>query len=428
MLACKLRLVVFFVASFACITFSYAQNNELKTVISEGIGRDTAEAAQNAAQNALTNIVGSFIDSKTELEKKVQIQEGLKQQTKSIKTDIKEYSQGVIQKFEIINVTNVDGFFKVSAKVTVRVDDFKVYIKKMAEVKIEVDEGLFAEIKTENKQKLNSSSLIYEKILLPLIKGDGLIFSASAPKPLSQMGLDGIDLNQYLQANSNLSIVGFSVQVKSIEGFEQNTKKILDSIAKKKISLGLIKEDQYQFEFAQKVHNPPDFSYQRDFSLALLNTEPGKHPNLPSKLIDAYLIDNSKIEFSKIAAWTACLMGSSSCQPNSQGQIFSRGHPTPIQNLQLEILNKEGKPLQRELVTEKNPSGGNFIWHSQSNRMLVVGTPSEFFSSHWALVGGEYSGGHSLLFVRDASVFVVLLAVDELTIKNAKSFILKLTD
>jgi hypothetical protein len=423
MLTCNLRLVVSFIILFACITFSHAQNNELKTVVSEGIGRDTAEAAQNAAQNALTNIVGSFIDSKTELEKKVQIQEGVKQQTKNIKTNIKEYSQGVIQKFEIIKVTNADGFFKVSAKVTVKVDDFKVYIKKMAKVEIEVDEGLFAEIKTENKQKRNSSSLIYEKILLPLIKGDGLVFSASAPKPLRQMGLDGIDLSPYLQANSNLSIVGFSVQVKSIEGFEQNTKKILDSIAKKKISLGLINENQYGWEFSQKVHIPPDFIYQRDFSLALLHTEPGKHPNLPSKLIDAYLIDNSRIEFSKNAAWTTCLMVS-----KCDGEFY-RGHPTPVQNLQLEILDKEGKPLQRELVTEKAafpiPSGN---WRSQSNRMLVLGTPTEFFSSHWSLVGGDYSGGHSLLLVRDASVFVVLLAVDELTIKNAKTFVLKLVN
>ena len=428
MLSCKPKLVVLLVVSFVFITFSHAQNNELKTVVSEGIGRDTAEAAQNAAQNALTNIVGSFIDSKTELEKKVQIQEGLKQQTKNMKTNIKEYSQGVIQKFEIIKVTNADGFFKVSAKVTVKVDDFKVYIKKMAKVEIEVDEGLFAEIKTENKQKRNSSSLIYEKILLPLINGDGLVFSASAPKPLRQMGLDGIDLSPYLQANSNLSIVGFSVQVKSIEGFEQNSKKILDSIAKKKISLGLINENQYGWEFSQKVHIPPDFISQRDFSLALLHTEPGKHPNLPSKLIDAYLIDNSKIEFSKIAHWTGSLMGTKS-GPSSQGETFYRGHPTPIQNLQLEILDKEGKPLQRELVTEKAvfpiPSGN---WRSQSNRMLVLGTPTDYFSSHWSLVGGQYDGGHSLLLVRDASVFVVLLAVDELTIKNAKSFVLKLAN
>ena len=143
-------------------------------------------------------------------------------------------------------------------------------------------------------------------------------------------------------------------------------------------------------------------------------------------MIDAYLIDNSKIEFSKIASWTACLMGSN-CLPSSQGEMFYRGHPTPIQNLQLEILDKEGKPLQRELVTDKAAFAPG-IWSSQSNRMLVVGTPTEFFSSHWSLVGGKNNGGHSLLLVRDSSVFVVLLAVDELTIKNAKSFVLKLAD
>lgn len=427
MLSYKLKLIIIFITSFTCITFSYAQNNELKTVISDGIGRDVAEAAQNAAQNALTNVVGSFIDSKTELEKRVQIQEGVRQQTKNIKTDIKEYSQGVIQKFEIVKVSNTDGFVKVNAKVTVRVDDFKVYIKKMAEVEIKVDEGLFAQITTENKQNKNSSSLVYEKILLPLIKGDGLTFSSSPPKPLSQMGLDGIDLSGYIKFNSNLSIVGFIVVVKAKEGFEQNTKKILDSVGKKKISLGLVREDEYHSEFAQKVHIPPDFNYQRDFSLALLNSEPDN----PSKFVDAYLIDNARTEFSKITTWTSCLMGSVNCMDLSRGKIFSKGYPTPFQNLQVEILNKEGKPIQRELVTgEDSMREGslNLSGLSQSNRMLVLGTPSEFFSSHWSLVGGGNNGGHSLLLVRDISFFIVLLAVDELTIKNAKSFVVKLID
>jgi len=414
-------------AALAVANFSMAQNNEVKTVVSEGIGRDAAEAAQNAAQNALKNVVGSFIDSKTELEKKVQIQDGVKQQSKNIKTDIKEYSQGVIKSFEILKVGNSDGFVSVTAKVTVKIDDFKVYIKKLAEVEVDVDEGLFAQLKTQSIQNKNSSALIYEKILSPLIKGDGIDFSVSTPKPLSQMGLNGVDLSAYLQANSGRSIIGLIVEVKSKEGFDENATKILESIAKKKISLGSLTESQYSWELGQKAHIPPAFNYQTDFSVTLLGSDPGSKTTDP-KSVTAYLIQDSKTEFSKITNWTACLMGANDCQPsNGGGETLSRGHPTPMQSLQLDIISKDGKSIQRELVNEKNP-----IQHSprfsQSKRMLALGNYSEFYTTYWSLVGGDYSGGHSLLLVRDTNKFIVLVAVNDDAMKNAKSIALKLVD
>jgi hypothetical protein len=54
----------------------------LQTVISEGVGETVQAAAQNAAQNALTNVVGSFVDSTKLLEKRTQIKDGIKSQTK----------------------------------------------------------------------------------------------------------------------------------------------------------------------------------------------------------------------------------------------------------------------------------------------------------------------------------------------------------
>ena len=417
----------FFLIGVMFPSISIAQNNELREVVIEGIGRDVAEAAQNAAQNALTNIVGSFIDSKTELEKKIQIQDGVKSLTKSINTDIKEYSQGSIQRFEILKISKANGFFNITAKVVVRVDDFKVYIKKLAEAQTQVNEGLFAQIKIEDKQNKNAAALIYDRILLPLVKGDGIDFSITAPKPLSQMGLSNIDLTRYVQEHSNFSIVGFIVEVKPKINFYNNSLKILDSVGASRVNLGVVKNAwDWESAIINKVHASPKFNYQKDFSVTLIENEPGSKSTDPKSLL-AYIIKDAKLEFSKSTAWTGCLMGVvNSC---SLDETFYKGHPTPIQTLQLEILGQDGSVLQRERI--KGDSDNGVKWNPlgpQNNRMLVLGNSTEHFSSEWSLVGGHFTGGYSLLFVRASNKFIMLVALRDEALKSAKSIVLKLVD
>src|SRR3954452_18168224 len=83
------------------IATSICAAQEIRTVVAEGVGSDAQMAAQDAAQNALTNVVGSFIDANKQLEKRSQIRDGIRNQTTQIRTDIKEYSQGSIQSFEL---------------------------------------------------------------------------------------------------------------------------------------------------------------------------------------------------------------------------------------------------------------------------------------------------------------------------------------
>ena len=73
--------------------FSIASNNEIKTVTANGFGTSIEAAAQNAAENALTQVVGSFIDSETLINKQKEIRDGVVSRTKSVKKDIKDYSQ-----------------------------------------------------------------------------------------------------------------------------------------------------------------------------------------------------------------------------------------------------------------------------------------------------------------------------------------------
>ena len=93
------------------------EEKEIKTVTSNGFGTTLESAAQNAAENALTQVVGSFIDAETQIKKQKEIRDGVISKTKIIKKDIKDYSQGSIKYFEILNIQENGSIFNVTARV-----------------------------------------------------------------------------------------------------------------------------------------------------------------------------------------------------------------------------------------------------------------------------------------------------------------------
>ena len=159
--------------------------NGIQTVVSEGLGTDVPSAAQNAAQNALTNVVGSFMDSNKMLEKRVEIQDGVRSQTSRIDTNIKEYSQGSIQHFEVLQVSEQAGLTKVTAKVSVRIEDFKAFIKQLAEGKTDVNAGLFSSLSTEKNQKGNLEKIIID-LVNPVVKGEVSRFEVGKPVTVAE--------------------------------------------------------------------------------------------------------------------------------------------------------------------------------------------------------------------------------------------------
>ena len=94
------------------------------------------------------------------------------EKTKTISKDIKDYSQGSIKYFEILEVTETSGLFKVTAKVDVRIDDFKAYIKELAAGEQKVGAGLFGVMKAEKDDEVNQASLLVNKIFLPTVRGE----------------------------------------------------------------------------------------------------------------------------------------------------------------------------------------------------------------------------------------------------------------
>ena len=140
----------------------------IKTVTANGFGTSIESAARNAASNGLTQIVGSFMDAETIIKEKTKINNGILEQSNIIKEEISDYSQGSIKYFEILNIEKNGSIYNVTARVDVRVDDFKKYIKAVANSFSSISTTeLFAELGTK-QNNLDNKYQFFRKIFLPL--------------------------------------------------------------------------------------------------------------------------------------------------------------------------------------------------------------------------------------------------------------------
>ena len=289
-----------------------AETLEIKTVISDGLGTDVPSAAQNAAQNALTNVVGSFIDATKLLEKRTEIQEGVRSATSRIDTNIKEYSQGSIQGFEVLEVSSQGGLTKVTAKVSVRLENFKNYIKKLAEGEVAVaGESLFAQAATETKQMDNKSALLYENVILPISYGQVFNFTIEPPQPAKSYKIDQRDqsftqraFNTLIQQYGIENVFIFKLTVSLKPEFEENMKKTLSNISsnQKKVISGM--GSAYNRVLFASLNLPGERLPVDDVIIAILNYQSAvKSDDVLNKgvKLDAYYIQNVKQKLNAVA-------------------------------------------------------------------------------------------------------------------------------
>ena len=148
------------------------EEKKIKTVTANGFGTSLESAAQNAAENALTNVVGSFLDVEILLKEKTKIINGIISESTVIKENINDYSQGSIKYFKILDVQQKDSIYYVTARVDVRIDDFRAYIKKLAFQTKEISTtNLFAEMGTK-KDNLDNKFELLKKIITPIYEGE----------------------------------------------------------------------------------------------------------------------------------------------------------------------------------------------------------------------------------------------------------------
>lgn len=232
-------------------TRTTSDGKAIQTVIADGMGSTVESAVQNAAENALKQVVGSFIDTEKQVERRSQISEGIRTETRNVTSKMREYSQGFIQSFEVLETRQDIGIFRVSAKVEVRIDDFKVYIKKLAEGETGVGKGLFAQVATLKNNENGANQIFLDRIALPLLAGEVNRFRVGQPELVSQWYSK---LNITQRRISDIAEIGFGMQrgeigssaiivpviVSMDENYSQTLRHNLAELASRKIFLSAL--------------------------------------------------------------------------------------------------------------------------------------------------------------------------------------------
>ena len=258
------------------------EEKEIKTVTANGFGTSLQSAAQNAAENALTNVVGSFLDAETQIKKQIEIRDGVKSKIKIIKKDIRDYSQGSIKYFEILNVQQNGSIFNVTAQVDVRIEDFRAYIKELASDTKEIDSGLFASIQTDTQNIENKIDLL-GKIINPLINGEVIDLEIGNPQRLKEVSAFNC---RYLNTKSIISCGNYAFGIGSInpnsaiavpiifslnKDFQNNAINILENISSDKWSGTLttnVGDSSPTYRLVNKDNN-----YKENYTITLLTID-----------------------------------------------------------------------------------------------------------------------------------------------------------
>tara|TARA_Y100001968_G_scaffold128925_1_gene117718 strand:+ start:1745 stop:3079 length:1335 start_codon:yes stop_codon:yes gene_type:complete len=273
----------------------------IKTVTASGYGTSIESAAQNAAENALIQVVGSFIDAETQIKKQKEIRDGVISKTKVIKKDIRDYSQGSIKYFEILNVQENGSIFNLTARVDVRVEDFRAYIKELAYERKKIkDVGMFSSITTEVKNDNEKANILIDKIFNPIASGEVIDIEIGKPQRLQDFYLPNVqvytdyatsksecrffsDVNREIKCGSNhiADVKEFNLQTSLVipfklklrKQFRNNIENILENISTNKISIGHIEYNRLSINAPNKSKGLLFQNFEKDYDINIGKTD-----------------------------------------------------------------------------------------------------------------------------------------------------------
>jgi len=411
-------------------TLQPVYSQETATVITEGIGRDVESAVQRGAEAALTQVVGSFVDSNKLIEKRKEIRNGIKTQTKSISSKISEYSQGSIERLDVLDVTEEDGLTRVTTKVTVRIEDFKHYIKETVLAEKKIQRGLLAELKTGRKQEKNLADLIINKVLRPVVDYQvvvlklGRISKVTNSKAISWVikATASDSETTLIERGFKLSFKGFvlsfDVDVKLNQDYLQNALRVLGETAEKKYSCHSFERESHKPAVASAFIGMGEGTeiIPRNRSCNLLASAaiesapseiygfPMRHTQLCEKLSELFRINES---------WSA----------GQSGRVVK-----PI--LKMQFISKNGEVVREEIFNKKSHGYRKTLL----SRFSVVlprkrDKPFQLFTSS-ALVGYHYpapynpKGTTCSFFIKKSAAFRIFTKVTEELLGKADKIVL----
>ena len=299
-----------------------SREKSIQTITSNGFGTSIEAAAQNAAENALTQVVGSFIDSETLIKKQKEIRDGVVSKTKSVKKDIKDYSQGSIKYFEILNVNQNGSIYNVTARVDVRIDDFKAYIKQLAygstSVSKELSTNLFTQSITSEKNLDNKYKLFQKNVIDPIRKAEVYEIEIGDIKSLDNWQTNSEYCRRkqngycskkgfYANWDRNRTFV-FPVSISLAMNFQENMLNTLENISDKRIDTFQFNSFEWGYRATAAYRNSYDIN--RDYPITFISANKKnkktyilkdilykfkRDNNIPDKNLDNYFFSNPSV-------------------------------------------------------------------------------------------------------------------------------------
>jgi hypothetical protein len=387
--------------------FTDDSGRKFRTVTSTGVGVNVSEAAQNAAQNALSQVVGTFIQSSSSLDKKIKIENGIKNETKNIRVDIKEYSQGYVQSFSIIKIDKFSDIFQVTAKSTIRIDDFKAYILRLAEGQREINGGLFAQVSTLKSQQANLQGLFSEKILA-VINGQVSIFNIGEPNSVESLSPNFINENylirNFINENRQKMLIYFPVRMEIDPDFLTNMQNTFESTALGRHRLNSESTDYVSMgKFRQQIYD------NNGIGIIIHNEKNGSS----GKIMNGYSFPSNSLKNNM--PWM------NDCEAS-----FIRNEIN-FPSLEIKLFDFEEKVVFFS-VLEANAN----IDSSQNQVVLPISTDMRinneaYYNPPWSLFRCTGMDSHVPPIIRTSTKFILIMALESDTMQNVKSIKLKLT-
>ena len=225
--------VLYFLCGSILLVPAVMVAQEVETVTAIGYGEDLNTATQSAVESALTQVVGSFIDAENFIKQKTEIQNAVSKTSKTISSSFSSYSQGSVESLTIIDVADSGSMKKVTASVTIRVEDFKRYIRATALGEGKVAGGLFAKAKVKQSQGDNLAEFVVDKILSPARNFEAVNVTIGEVSLLDNPALESEIVAARCRRNKALNFddktwVRIPVTMQIKQDFLDNAYKILD--------------------------------------------------------------------------------------------------------------------------------------------------------------------------------------------------------
>jgi hypothetical protein len=132
---------------------------------------------------------------------------------------------------------------RVTAKVTVRIEDFKHYIKETVLAEKEVKKGLLGKLKVKEKQAGGVADLLIDKVFNPLLD-----FQVIIPKIVGEIeAVENPKVLKLFNPGDGEYVLKFDVEVALNPDYLANAKRVLEETAKERF----------------QIHNYPEFDYTK---------------------------------------------------------------------------------------------------------------------------------------------------------------------